>query len=423
MARQFLRPDLPTFADYAAATTRRNVVVMLALVAGGIIAWWPTDRWVFGHDAALVAAFSQWRTAMLTVALTAVLYLWFAARRGWTPWPGYVTAIVGFSALNGWVLAKAGAPDTPWIHSQYVLAPISLMFIVRPLVRGIVIALFVTACLGAYFAFDSSYLHKTGAAFLLSFMTFASLLSLAGGHLLYRLLERDFSRGQALAANNRHLERLVGEQTESLFRLAAGVQETRENDRSQIAKDIHDDQGQYLTALRIHLDWLKNQPSATPERLASFVQTTSHLLEQLNATQRKIIERLEPYDNRLGLATALEILAENWSQDTGIPCQTQISAAANRLPPPLAAPLYRIAGEALTNIAKHAAASRAELSLNNNGNLWRLAISDNGRGLSQQGSGGYGLLNMQARAQALGSALQFKTPADGGCCISLEFSA
>lgn len=413
--------DQQAFTKMATTFTARAIAGLAIVVIIGVVAWWPLDHIVFaGQPAAVVRVWSYWRLAMLGAMLATAIGLALCLRWGKSPWP-VLLGTTGFSpALWAWILSYTGSPDDPWIHSVNLLAANTALYVL-PLWRRLGIALLMMGSLAAsYFAFNPDYLASPHTPFFLSIMAFAATASWLSGHLIYLILRRDFMRGRVIENLNNTLEQQVVEQTESLFRLAAGVQQTREQDRAEIARNVHDDLGQYLTALRIQIDWLRSHRNQDPAKIDAFAQSAGQIVEGLNKSQRAIIERLKPFDERLGLGDALEALAASWARDHRIAVDTAITPQARQVSSEAAAAIFRVAVEALTNVAKHARAAHVwlELAITEAGETL-LRVRDDGVGMANNQKQGFGLLGMQARARSLGARLTVLAESGQGTTIQL----
>lgn len=223
------------------------------------------------------------------------------------------------------------------------------------------------------------------------------------------------------------LEDRVRERTSevrSLFRRLLSVQE---EERSRIARDIHDQLGQQMTALRMHLELLASR-SASDHALATLVARTQTLAVELDRSVDFLTWDLRPAAlEHLGLAAALEKLAGDWSERFTIDTAFEgVSTSSVRPPQEVEANLYRIAQEALHNILKHAHATRVELSLRQGMEDVVLTITDNGRGFDStavhegSGSRGLGLVSMQERSALVGGRTDVTSRVGQGTTVTVR---
>jgi signal transduction histidine kinase len=219
-----------------------------------------------------------------------------------------------------------------------------------------------------------------------------------------------------------HLARSADElraSQQQLRELAAHQMVLKEEERKRIAQEIHDELGQRLTVLRMDVSMLPRAVSADPAGLLpGQVVELKASLDGIVALVRDIAGRLRPATLDVGLDAAAEGLVEEFRASLGIPCELD-----NRLPPGLelddrlATATFRIIQESLTNVARHADASRVRVVLaTKDGNL-HIQVHDDGRGLdleSGQPNPSFGLSGMRERAAMLGGKLEITSkPGDG----------
>lgn len=194
----------------------------------------------------------------------------------------------------------------------------------------------------------------------------------------------------------------------------------REEERRRIAREIHDELGQQLTGLKMRFDFLFRAP-LTPTQLAEQKQSFHHELETAIRTVRTIATVLRPgVLDSLGLAAALEWLAQDFEDRFGIPCVTGVKSFP--ADDAVATTVFRVAQEALTNVAKHSHATKVWLNcFGHSGSIW-LDIFDNGTGIRDAKSnqnGGFGLIGMRERAALAGGSLIVSEGQDGGTRLLL----
>ena len=212
-----------------------------------------------------------------------------------------------------------------------------------------------------------------------------------------------------------NLEAEVAQRTAELTNLTRYLLNAREDERNRLARNLHDDLGALLTSAKLDAARIKARlAKSAPAEL----ELLGHLVVSLNACValgRDIIENLRPSAlSNLGLVATLEILTREFSENTGVPVQCQLSPVA--LSPNAELMLYRVVQEALTNISKYANATHVWVSLGSQGGQVSLAVRDNGRGFNSQTKveGSYGLLGMRFRVEAEGGHLTVtSTPGSG----------
>lgn len=208
--------------------------------------------------------------------------------------------------------------------------------------------------------------------------------------------------------------------------LAARQHDVRENERTRIAREIHDSLGQALTALKLQLaaaqtSVTKQDAPALGERLSE----TALMVDDLVKMVRRIATELRPpILDQLGLPAAVEWLAQDFSRRTGITCHPTILPTDGAISDELATALFRIVQEALTNVSRHAGATRVLLELGLKSGCITLEVIDDGTGITESaaiGPGSLGILGMRERAAALGGVLEVAPHAGGGTRVTAWF--
>nr|WP_246498716.1 histidine kinase [Ideonella paludis] len=213
---------------------------------------------------------------------------------------------------------------------------------------------------------------------------------------------------QALAASRQRLSEL-----------AQHLQTSVEMERAAIAREIHDDVGGSLSALKFELAWLARNAANTPEvklRIDSAMETVTHALE---ASQR-IMHNLRPAILEQGLVAALQWMANRFERRTGILCAFRTNADNPQLPAGVPLVAYRTAQEALTNVSKHAQATRVSIDLSVAQGVMSLEVSDNGRGLTDTDLvkvKSFGIRGLHERASTVGGWVDLSSGAAGTTLI------
>ena len=203
-----------------------------------------------------------------------------------------------------------------------------------------------------------------------------------------------------------------------LAELAQHLQTSVEQERSAIAREIHDDVGGSLTALNFDLAWIARHADSEPirARAQAALETVSHAIE---ASQR-IMHNLRPAILEQGLVAALQWLAQRHEKRTGIACGFHTSHEQLALPAGVPLVAYRTAQEALTNVSKHAQATRVRLDLMLAPEMLSLEVSDNGCGLSRSDlakARSFGIRGLRERAATVGGWIDLSSSARGTTLI------
>jgi two-component system sensor histidine kinase UhpB len=215
-----------------------------------------------------------------------------------------------------------------------------------------------------------------------------------------------------------HLIRGMEWQTAELGRVSFHMLEDQEATARRFSHELHDELGQSLTAVKTNLSALHANAGADSERLADCL----HLVDEAIGNVRQMSQLLRPTIlDDFGLAAGLRWLSEGFAQRTGIEVTCE-ATFDGRLPDETETHLFRIAQEALTNVARHASAKHVGIELTAEGNQVRLAIGDDGCGLdaAATNSHGLGLIGMRARARSAGGDVEVRSRAGAGVLIEVR---
>jgi PAS domain S-box-containing protein len=223
------------------------------------------------------------------------------------------------------------------------------------------------------------------------------------GRQLYTVILRDVTQS--------NLARTRLEQTQRELRaLSKATNSALEAERTRIAREMHDEFGQSLTAMKMDIESMRqglrtDQPDLQAHALA--IRTS---IDSLVTATRRLASDLRPLMlDDLGLIAALEWLAKTFSERAGMDIKLTVDDPQAQIPEPFASALYRTAQESLTNIARHAQASSVVMHLEHDGEYLQLTVHDNGRGIeltemSKRGS--YGLMGIRERMHLMGGTLE-----------------
>lgn len=210
---------------------------------------------------------------------------------------------------------------------------------------------------------------------------------------------------------------------ENLRRLAAHANNIREDERKRIAREIHDDLGQNLLALRIEADMLSMRTSGRQPRLHARAQMTLHQIDATIRSVRQIINDLRPTVLDLGLNAAVDWQINEFRRRAGIECQLIEPHGEIKVSDQCATALFRILQESLSNISRHAKATRVKVELRVDGGWIAMTVSDNGVGL-QQGARGkqssFGLVGIEERMNILNGVFRLVSTPGGGTTVHIS---
>jgi signal transduction histidine kinase len=234
----------------------------------------------------------------------------------------------------------------------------------------------------------------------------------------------------AIDAHEARLAREMSEQqlTQSrqrLSELAQHLQTSVDNERAAIAREIHDDVGGSLTALKFDIAWIArhSKDAQVQQRAQAALEVVTHAIE----SSKRIMHNLHPAILEQGLVAALQWMATRFEKRTSVACSFRTSHEAMQLPSGVPLVAYRTAQEALTNITKHAHATRVSIDLSLAGEVLSLEISDNGIGLRDADlakARSFGLRGLHERASTVGGWVDLSSGRQGTTLIlSVPLSA
>ena len=228
---------------------------------------------------------------------------------------------------------------------------------------------------------------------------------------------------RALMTRAAHVTAIVLERRaldDQLHAFAARIEAIREDERTTIAREIHDELGQALTALKLDIGWLARRIQGEP--LALKLGEMANTADEVLRSVRRISSDLRPgVLEHLGLPAAIEWQAEEFAQRTGTPCEVHSDIGDLELDRELATTVFRIFQEALTNITRHASAHRVEVAVKLKRGSVLLEVADDGIGLPEVGprERTFGILGMGERARRLGGDCVVKHRAPRGTLVSV----
>ncbi len=266
----------------------------------------------------------------------------------------------GFTGLDAWKLARELRPELPFVVLSGAIGEAAAVEVMH---RGV-----------------SDYLLKD------------SMHRLA--HVIERALEiSETRRAKAFA------DAELADSRQRLAELAEHLQASIEQERSDIAREIHDDIGGALTAVKLDLALVGRH--ASDEAMQRHIQSAMEMLQHALDASQRIMLNLRPPILDQGLVAAVQWLGTSFERRTGTRVVVRRSAEVIEVPRELQLVAYRTAQEALTNVAKHAQASAVQIDLSDREGFLTLEVSDNGRGLDAQAlrkAKSFGLLGLKERA-------------------------
>lgn len=209
---------------------------------------------------------------------------------------------------------------------------------------------------------------------------------------------------------------------QQLHQLTSYIEKVRENERIAISRELHDDLGQALTAVKIDLGLIK-QKLNEPEMLSRLVKVSALVSDTIKTVQRLTSQLRPQILDDLGLEAAIEWHTREFAERSGIEVLLEMDTEIN-IPPEAALTVFRIMQESLTNVARHSQASQVQVSLKNQPANISMVISDNGRGINESelnSKKSFGLIGMKERANSLGGTFEIKNLPGSGTQTILTF--
>lgn len=222
-------------------------------------------------------------------------------------------------------------------------------------------------------------------------------------------------------AERDHLGDEVARRTNQLTELARHLQTAREDERTRLARELHDELGALLTAAKLDVARLKSRLGALTPEAAERMQHLNDALNSGIALKRRIIEDLRPSSlSNLGLVAALEILVTEWADRTETVVERTLNPVSLR--PSGELTVYRLVQEALTNVSKYARASTVVVTLSSVDGVVRVSVSDDGVGfdIGAPRVSAHGLLGMGYRLEAEGGRMTLHSTPGEGTLIEAE---
>jgi signal transduction histidine kinase len=238
-----------------------------------------------------------------------------------------------------------------------------------------------------------------------------------GGRIGWVSVVRDITERKQVEEELRH-------SSEQLRSLTTRLQTVREEERGRIAREIHDELGQVLTGLKMDLSWLAGRLLKNQKPLLKKTKSMSELVDATIQTVRKISSELRPgILDDLGLSAAIEWQAQEFENRTGIKCRFISSREDFRLDKERSTAVFRLFQETLTNVARHAEATRVDIELEERAGHLILKVHDNGKGITRRQishSKSLGLLGMRERALLFEGEVEIKGIRGKGTTVTVQ---
>ena len=254
-----------------------------------------------------------------------------------------------------------------------------------------------------------------GIALLTTVVTVAVLIGL--NKLLRRYVRDREAAENAMRQANQLLNEQVEQRTAELTELSQHLIRVSEEEKAKLARELHDTLGSNLTAINMDLNWIQRRLPEGTREVRERLQRVLQMLTETVELKHEVIEGLRPsHLDNLGLAFAMRSHCREFTRRTGLPCELEVHEDFDDLDPAWSIAFYRIAQESLTNITKHAQATRVRISLTREDGGVRLRITDDGIGLSDESLSkpkSHGVVGMRERMRQMGGRFQIRRPEEG----------
>lgn len=245
-----------------------------------------------------------------------------------------------------------------------------------------------------------------GVALLTTVVTVAVLIGL--NKLLQRYVGARAKAEGALLEANQQLNHLVEQRTAELTELSQHLIRVSEEEKAKIARELHDTFGSNLTAINMDLNWIQRRIPEESREVRERLQRVLQMLAETVELKHEVIEGLRPsHLDNLGLAYAMRSHCREFSRRTGLACDVEVNEDFDDIDPAWSIALYRIVQETLTNITKHAHATRVRVSLQRDEAGMRLRVLDDGVGLAEGAAAkpkSHGIVGMRERMRQVGGS-------------------
>lgn len=258
-----------------------------------------------------------------------------------------------------------------------------------------------------------------GLALLTTVVTVAVLIGL--NKLLRRYVRDREVAENAMREANQLLNEQVEQRTAELTELSQHLIRVSEEEKAKLARELHDTLGSNLTAINMDLNWIQRRLPESTREIKERLQRVLQMLTETVELKHEVIEGLRPsHLDNLGLAFAMRSHCREFTRRTGLPCEVDVREDFDDLDPSRSIAFYRIAQESLTNIAKHAQASKVRIILAREDDGVRLRIIDDGVGVAEESLSkpkSHGIVGMRERMRQMGGRFQIRRPEEGSGTI------
>lgn len=392
------------------------------------VLWWPTDFALVRRIPRALPALATGRLTVLVCGGAVLALLHGQERVVGARFALCCAAWVALYAGVGYGLGLIGDLGTPWFHMLQPLLVIALVVPMRLGVRCLFTGCIAAALLGGFLAHDPASLRSPYLPTTVGYLVFSAGVGVFFGHALLLLIRSNLRHRLALEKSSRelaaHRARLQDEvraRTEELHLLAQHLERAGEAEGRRIARELHDELGQGVTALRVALATTRKRFARSPASIEANLDDLGELVGRVADGTRQAIAHLRPQllDDQ-GLVAAVEWLTRSAERRGGFACSLRVEGQGDEdeaaQPRDAHTAAFRVIQESLTNVLRHAQAGKADVVLRFLPDAVEVEVRDDGVGLppSSERGRGMGLLGMRERACSLGGALSVEANDGGG---------
>ena len=411
------------FRRHANANSIRYARWIALAAAAATLLWWPADLLIYADAPEVIRWYCVWRIGnILLLSVLAALLSWSRRAKAQAAAVSVALSTID-TALVFWAIGHLGGPEAMWRLVGVLLVPCCTyaVFVSFPWRIVSILVMSGAALAGTFISFPE-YLRFPHVGNTFGLLAFSCLASLVCGHTVYHLSRAAFFANRALERVNSSLEEGLFQKTAELRTLATHLESIREDERAQLAREIHDELGQTLTAMRLEVDvargaLARGRPGDPLTRLQS-------LLDETVTLSRRILGTLRPRIlDDFGLAAAIRWLVEEERQRTGLKLHVFMAPDLPVVQGDKATAVFRSVQEALTNVVRHAGATEVEIRLEEETGFLALEVRDDGRGIPRRShwrAGAFGLIGMRERASRLGGTFDIRGGDRGGTVVTFR---
>lgn len=404
----------------------RNWRLLLFFGGACTLLWWPTDFLVYRDEPVALAAHVRARG----FGAFSALFTSYLVGRSWFP-RRFALSLMWLSAVSitfvgAWQFGHIGPPRELWFQWTNPIVFSTIAISVKPWRRLMMTLALALAAVAGYFGTHPEYIDDHLTLGVLDWLVFMTVVSVVTGVIADGLRRRAFFLHRAtvrqateLTQLKQSLEDRVRQRTQQVRLLASHLESAREEERTRLSRELHDELGQELAALRYAVALARRRHASDPLSVSGNLAEIDSLLQRTRLATRELVQSLRPRVlDDLGLPAAAEWLGRRLTERTGIAFDLDLPSSDLAVTPEIATTAFRLLQEALTNVARHADATRVRLSMRlEDGRLW-LEVRDDGQGFEvDAGCDGYGLLGMRERVAAVDGRFEIVSRPGAGTCV------